>query len=169
LYWDLYTNDSWKLKLDEMAAEQAKQNSWMLRHISWSSRVTAALIKSWNQQGEETTVDRMTGRSGRRGKKWFSYEIPTEAGRTVSLVVTYHSEERGKRTFDVLVEGQRIGNETFERNPPGSAVGRFFNVEYKIPVELIKDKTKLTVKFQATGGNETAAVYAVRVVRIEGK
>jgi len=169
LYWDLYTNDSWKLKLDEMAAEQAKQKQLDASTISLVQPGDPQVEKSWNQQGEESSIDRMIGRSGRRGKKWFSYEIPTEAGGTISLVVTYHSEERGKRTFDVLVEGQRIGNETFERNPPGSAVGRFFNVEYKIPVELIKDKSKMTVKFQATGGNEIAAVYAVRVVRKGGQ
>ena len=34
----------------------------------------------------------------------------------ISLVVTYHPEERTKRTFEVLVDGQRIGNETIERN-----------------------------------------------------
>ena len=43
LYWDLYTNDSWKLKLDEMAAEQTKQNSWMLGQSLWSSRAIRKL------------------------------------------------------------------------------------------------------------------------------
>jgi len=166
LYWDLYTNESWKLKLDEVAAEQIKQKQLESITIALVQPGDPQLEKSsWNQQGEETNVDRMLGRSGRRGKKWFSYEIPTGATRPAALVATYHSEERGKRTFDVLVEGQKVGNETLERNSPGSAVGRFFNVEYKIPAELIKDKSKVTVKFQATGGNEIAAVYALRLVK----
>jgi hypothetical protein len=38
-------------------------------------------------------------------------------------------------------------------------------VEYKLPAELIRDKKKVTVKFQATGGNETATVFGVRTVR----
>lgn len=38
---------------------------------------------------------------------------------------------------------------------------------YKLPVELLKDKKKVTVKFQATGENETPTVFGVRTVRAE--
>jgi hypothetical protein len=79
--------------------------------------------------------------------------------------VTYNTDERGRRSGEVIVDSQRLGEQSIERSPPGSATGRFFDVEYKIPAELIKDKKKITVKFQATGGNETATVFGVRTVR----
>ena len=41
----------------------------------------------------------------------------------------------------------------------------FYDVDYKIPAELVKDKQKVTVRFQATGGNETATVFGLRIVR----
>jgi len=63
------------------------------------------------------------------------------------------------------VDGQRIGEQSIERSPPGSATGRFFDVEYNLPAELVRDKKKVTVKFQATSGNETATVFGVRTIR----
>ena len=41
------------------------------------------------------------------------------------------------------------------------------NADYKIPADLIKDKQKVTVRFQSTGGNETATVFGLRIVRVE--
>ena len=78
----------------------------------------------------------------------------------MALVVTFSTEERAKRSFEILLDGQRIGEGTIERYPPGSPPGRFYDVDYKIPAELVKDKQKVTVRFQSTGGNETATVFA---------
>ena len=87
----------------------------------------------------------------------------------MALVVTFGTEERAKRSFEILLDGQRIGEGTIERFPPGSPTGRFYDVDYKIPAELIKDKQKVTVRFQSTGGNETATVFGIRIVRIENR
>ena len=85
------------------------------------------------------------------------------------LMVTYHPEERTKRSFEILVDGQRIGEQTIERWLPGSAAGQFFDVEYKVPAALLTGKQKVTVRFQATGGNEVAAVYGLRLVRADAE
>ena len=61
--------------------------------------------------------------------------------------------------FEILADGQRIGEQTIERSPPGSAVGNFFDVEYKIPAGRLSGKTKITVRFSAKGGSQIAAVY----------
>ena len=41
----------------------------------------------------------------------------------MALVLTYNPEERAKRSFEILVDGQRIGEGMIERYPPGSATG----------------------------------------------
>jgi len=56
---------------------------------------------------------------------------------------------------------------SIERYPPGSPTGKFYDVDYKIPAELVKDKQKVTVRFQSTGGNETATVFGIRIVRAD--
>jgi len=123
--------------------------------------------RDFNQQGEETTAVRIGGRPGRSSKKWFSFDLPVDTAHAMTLIVTYHGEERATRTFEILVDGVRVGEQRIERHRPGSATKSFFDVEYAIPAELVKDKQKVTVRFQATGGNETAGVFGVRMVRVD--
>jgi hypothetical protein len=165
IYFDLYSSDAWSKKLQEIAAAQKQQQLLEAATIGYVAAGDPEKEKAFNQQGEETNPDRLTGRSGRRTKKWFSYEIPVDSSKPVTLLVTYNTDERGKRSGDVIVDGQRLGEQSIERSPPGSAAGRFFDVEYKLPAQLIKDKKKVTVKFQATGGNETATIFGVRTLR----
>jgi len=167
IYFDLYSSENWSKKLAELAAAQKKQQLLEAATIGFIAPGDAEKEKSFNQQGEDTNQDRNVGRPGRRAKKWFSYDIPVDSTKPVAVVVTFNTDERGKRSGEILVDGQRMGEQSIDRSPPGSASGRFFDVEYKIPTELLKDKKKVTVKFQATGGNETATVFGVRTIRAD--
>jgi hypothetical protein len=82
----------------------------------------------------------------------------------MTLIVTYAGDERANRTFDILIDGAKIASQTVERRSPENNIG-FFDVEYRLVPESLKGKQKVTVRFQATGGNEIAAVYGLRVVR----
>jgi len=167
IYFDLYTLNGWKEKLQQIGLLQKKQQLLEAATIGYIASGDSEKEKAFNQQGEETNQDRLTGRVGRRSKKWFSYDIPVDSSKPVTLLVTYNTDERGKRSGEVIVDGQRLGEQSIERSPPGSAAGHFFDVEYKLPPELIKDKKKVTVKFQATGGNETATVFGLRTIRAD--
>ena len=46
-----------------------------------------------------------------------------------------------------------------------AAEPHFFDAEYAIPAALVKGKQKVTVRFQATNGNEIAAVFGIRMIR----
>jgi hypothetical protein len=165
IYFDLYSSEAWSKKLQEIAAAEKKQQLLEAATIGFVAPGDPEKEKAFNQQGEETNQDRMTGRPGRRTKKWFSYDVPVESSKPVALLVTYNTDERGKRSGEVIVDGQRLGEQSIDRSPPGSATGRFFDVEYKLLPEVVKEKKKVTVKFQATGGNETPTVFGVRIVR----
>jgi uncharacterized protein len=167
VYWDLYTNDGWTRKLDELAAERAKQQKLEAATVAFLQPGDPEREKAFNPQSEESGPERALGRVGRRSRKWFSYELPVDAGKPMALVVTLNPEERAKRTFEILVEGQRVGEGVIERFPPGSPTGKFYDVDYMIPAELTKDKQRVKVRFQSTGGNETATVYGIRMVRAE--
>src|SRR5215813_13590141 len=69
IYWDLYTSGAWKQKLADVAAERERQRKLEAATISSLQPGDATKEKEFNQQGEETTVDRMLGRTGRRGRK----------------------------------------------------------------------------------------------------
>ena len=164
VYWDIYTSEAWSSKATEFAAADAKQRQLEAATIAYLQPGDTEKEKQFNQQGEESTVDRAMGRSARRGKKWFSFELPVESAAS-ALLVTFFSEERAKRSVEILLNGQRIGEQTIERYPPGSAAGHFFDVEYKIPADLLKDKKTVTIRFQSSGGNETPGIYGIRLVR----
>ena len=119
--------------------------------------------RDFNMQGEDTSTDRVMGRASRRGAKWFSFDLPVDPSHPTALVVTYYSDEWRKRTFDVLVEGQKVGDQIIEKGGPV----RFFDVEYAIPSNLVQGKQKVTARFQATNGNEIAAVFGLRIIRAD--
>jgi len=167
IYWDLYTAATWNKRLAEIAAEAARRKKIDSMTTVFVQPGEEEKEKEFNQQGEDTSTDGTNGRRARRAKKWFSYDLPVDAAKTPALLVTYFTLERANRSFDILVDGQRVGQQKIERSAPGSAAGHFFDVEYRIPSELLKDKKKMTVRFQSTGGNETASVFGVRLIRID--
>ena len=81
--------------------------------------------------------------------------------------MTYHSGQRGigAAAFDVLVDGECVGHQTVTRRRQD----RFFDVEYAIPSDLVRGKEKVTVRFQATDGNSIAAVFGIRMIRVNAE
>jgi len=169
IYWDLDTNESWTKKIEELKAERARQAKLETATVAFVAPGDPEKEKPFGLKSEASAPDREVGRVGRRSRKWFSYDLPVEPAKPMALVVTLNPQERAKRTFEVLVEGQRVGEGSIERYPPGSPTAQFYDVDYKIPAELVKDKQKVTVRFQSTNGNETATVFGIRIVRADEK
>src|SRR6185503_15224698 len=165
VYLDLYTNEGWTRAIEELNAVRARQQKLEAASIAFLTIGDAE--RAFDPRGEESSIDRESGRAGRRSKKWFSYELPVDAAKPLALVVTLNPEERAKRSFEIVVDGRRIGEGSVDRFQPGSPTGRFYDVDYVIPAEVVKDKQKVTVRVQSTGGNETAAVYGIRIVRAD--
>ncbi len=166
IYWDIFTPQEWQKEAEQHAAEQEKQKKLEAATVAFAQPGQMQAERDFNQQGEDSSPDQLQGRYGRRAAKWFSFDLPVEAGHPMRLVVTYTNDEPQKRSFDVLVEGQKVGEQTMERRSPEIDV-RFFDVAYDIPADLVNGKQRVTVRFQATGGNATGAVLGLRMVRAD--
>lgn len=166
-YWDLYTPSEWETKAAAIAAVQEKQRLLEAATVAYVQPGEMQPERNFHQQGEGTTPDRVLGRAGRRGKNWFSFDLPVDPAHPMTLVVTYSTQEFGERTFDILLDGTRVGSQKIERSGPGSPAAEFFDTEYPVPDTLVKGKSKVTVRFQATGGNEIAAVFGLRMIRAD--
>ena len=83
--------------------------------------------------------------------------MPVDGTAANVLVATYHTDSRRPRTFDILVDGHPLAHDVFEVSSDDRFIGR----EYP----LTQGKQKVTVRFQATGGNDIAAVFGLRMVR----
>jgi hypothetical protein len=160
-YWDMLTPVEFAAKVAEADAERQRQAA--LEEVTIAKLVTIepAAEKPFNQRGEESTIVRTDGRSGRRAAKWFSYDLPVAAAGEVAVVVTYNSDNRRARTFDLLVDEVRIGNGIM----PQTSVAKFYDMHYRVPPLLTIGRQSITVRFVATGGNETAPVFAIRTIR----
>jgi uncharacterized protein len=165
VYWDLFTPPEWDKRAAEIAAEREKQRKLEAATVGLVQPGEMQGERDANMKGEDTSPDRLMGRPGRRGAKWFSFDVPVDAAHPMALVVTYNSDEWQERTFEILVDGERVGEQTVERR----GALHFFDVEYPVPAGLLKDKQKVTVKFQATKGNEIACVFGIRMIRADAE
>jgi DUF1680 family protein len=164
-YWDLYTPAEWEKKSAEVAAERERDRKLEAATVAFVQPGEMQPERDFNQQGENTTIARVNGRPGRTGRGWFSFDVPTDSTRPMVLVVTYHTDNRRPRSFDILVDGQRIAQETFD----ASSVSRFVDLEYSVPADLVRGKQRVTVRFQATNNNDIATVFGIRMIRGDGR
>lgn len=159
-YWDVITAAELDARSKETAAEKERLLALEAATISSVAIGDREGEKKFNQQGVETSVIRTEGRSGRRAGKWFSYDFPADASAALALVATYNSDQRRARSFDVLVNGTKIGSES----QPQSSVSRFYEKEYAIPADAARTG-KVTVRFEATNGLEVTPVFGIRIVK----
>jgi uncharacterized protein len=160
-YWDVLKPADYKVRLAELEKERLRVRALELATIAHVPAGDAEREKAFNQQGEETTIVRNDGRAGRRGAKWFSYDVPIDQSPRQAIVVTYNTDNRRPRSFDIFADSERIGSQALAQG----SVSKFVDIEYPLPAPVVANKSKVTVRFQATGGNEIAPVFAVRSIR----
>jgi hypothetical protein len=160
-YWDVLTPAEYTVRTSEIAAERERVRTLEAATLAFVPAGDIDGEKPFNMRGEDTTIVRADGRPGRRSGKWFSYDVRLSPGTPIALVVTYNRDNRRPRTFEISVDGRRLA----EESQPQSSVSRFFDVEYKLPADLVAGKSSVTVTFQATNGNDVAPVFGVRVVK----
>ncbi len=164
VYWDLFTPAEWEKKSAEHVAAQARQLKLEAATVAFVQPGEMQPERDFNFQGEDSSPVRLLGRPARRGANWFSFDVPVEPSRPMVLVVTYNNDEPATRSFEIQVESSKVADQTLERHSP-EQVARFFDVEYPIPADLLRNKQKVTVRFQATKGNEIARVFGLRMLR----
>src|SRR5262249_46177478 len=111
-YWDLLTPAEYDVRVAEHAAERERQRALEAATIAAVTIGDADAERRMPQQGEESTIVRVGGRAGRRAAKWFSYELDVDPARSSALVVTYNSDSRRARSFEILVDGRRLAEQT---------------------------------------------------------
>jgi DUF1680 family protein len=163
-YWDLFTPAEWAQKAAELAAEREQHHKLELATVAFAQPGEMQPERDFNQQGEDSEPDRVLGRPGRRGRNWFSFDLPVEAAHPMALVVTYCNDEWRKRTFEILADGQHLAEQVVEKDgtPP-----HFFDAEYVLPADVLKGKQKITIRFQATNHSEIAGVFGLRMIRAD--
>lgn len=102
-------------------------------------------------------------RHWRDASGWFSYELKNKEAEAKALRITYFGLD-GNRNFKIIVNGETIANPKLK----GNKGNMFFEVDYELPENVVKDNELLEVRFEADENSTTAGVYGVRLMSVLG-
>lgn len=165
-YWDFFTPAEWEVQKAAYIAEAERVRKLEAATVAWLQPGETVFERRFTYQaGEAAFPERILGRPGRRGRTWFSYELPIDPAHSMTLIATYYSGDRRSTPayFAILVDGQLVAEQALRFTDPI----RFFDVEYGIPADLVRGKRKVTVTFQAKQGSQVATVFGLRMIRAD--
>jgi DUF1680 family protein len=167
IYWDVYTPTDWANKSAAYEAEADKEKKLTAATIGFAQPGQMQAERDFAEKDEDSSPVQLQGRYGRQDNGWFSYDLPVDPASPAILVVTYSNDTRGRKgDFDILVDGTKVGEQMIERRTPEVDV-KFFDVKYALPLDMVKGKQRVTVRFQAKDGAAIPGVFGIRTVRAD--
>jgi len=162
VYWDLLNETEWKTKKTEYQKEQEKTKRLKEAEIDFVQPGEMQPERNHNFKGEKSSAGSFKERASRDSRGgWFSFDLKTNTNSPVALVVDYWGGFPGAKTFDILANNKIIATE----NISNKKEGQFVSVQYDIPEELVKGRSKITIRFQAQPNNMAGPVFGVRIIR----
>jgi DUF1680 family protein len=119
------------------------------------------LERAHNLQGEGTEDGMLGGYHWRHATGWWSWDMKVLPDAPMTLLCTLWGSDAGRRTYDILIDGEVIATQTMNRQAPGKNI----NVEFPIPRALTEGKNKVTVRFQAHEGNIAGGVFGCAILK----
>ena len=164
VYWRVLKKGG-KAHAEYLAAEE-RRRAILTRIVDTVDIGKAESEKAHNLQGEQTQSGSHAGRNWRdaRSDAWFSYDLKILRDKAMTLQCTYWGSDVG-RTFDLLVDDQRIATLKLDNNKPG----QFFEEEYRLPTALTRGKEKVTVKLQGHPASMAGGLFGCIMLRDENQ
>jgi hypothetical protein len=162
VYWKVYSPKEWEQKQAELAATEAKCRERLARTVDIVHPGQQQSETDHNLQGEKTESGNFRESKWRHALNggWFSWDMKITPDTPLVLSCLYWGSDVG-RIFDVLVDGHKIATQTLNKNKPDE----LFEIEYPLPPDMLKDKTKITVKFQAPQDGFAGGVFECGIYR----
>jgi DUF1680 family protein len=167
VYWDFFTPEEWTRREADYKAERERLASVEARTIDV---FRIGEMQPERDHGLEAStasyVSDAIGRMGREARKnnFFSFSMKTDPDGSNVLLVTCIGDDKDRK-WDILVDSTKLV--TAEWN--GGQTGRFYDLEFPIPPDLTKGKSRVTVRMEANHEKTAGRVFGVRVLRPAGK
>lgn len=144
VYWDYFTTADWSARQAEYEAEKKRAKEIEEKTIDNFRIGEMQPERDHNLKASERSyVSDAIGRMGREARRdnYFSFEMKVKNVIGNNLLLTYIGDDKDRK-FDIVVDDVKIATEDWK----GGKTGKFYDVEYKIPDELVKGKEKITVR-----------------------
>lgn len=163
IYWMALSNKQYHAYLDSLAVVEKEKLELENRTVSF--------VAAGEQQPEADHA--MQAERSRKGTAqdqfyreafdggYFSYSLATSHDTSLNLMVRYWGAEWGNKNFEIYIDDQKL---IAENNTNRWNQSKFFDIEYRIPAAMLKDKDHVRVKFKALNGASTSPVYYIRLI-----
>lgn len=164
IYWLALTNQGYKAYMDSLSAVENAKIELERRTIDFVATGEQQPETDHLMQQEYSTSGNLNNEFYREANRggFFSYEMKTNYETDLSLVVRYWGAEWGGRKFDIFIDDEKLISED---NTGRWNQSRFFEIEYDIPNAMVKDKSKVRIKFQALPESTAGGVYYIWLAR----
>ncbi len=168
MYWMALTSSQYHSYLDSIAAVEKAKLALQNRTVDFVSPGEQQPEADHAMKNSNSNTGNMFDEFWRDANNggYFSYELATKGETDLSLMIRYFGYEWGSRKFDIYIDEEKLISED---NTGRWFQSRFLDVEYKIPNQMLKNKNRIRVKFQAAPHSTAGAVYSVRLLRPETK
>lgn len=160
VYWKLYSDEEFKKKEAEIAAEAARRKAFEASIVDEVRPGEQQPETDHGLKSENSHSGDFHNRKWRDANGWFSYEMKSTKDKPMALLCTYWGSDTGKREFDILVNGEKIATQKLNKNKPGE----FFDQKYSIPEHLTRNAEKVTIRFQPHPDCIAGGLFAVRTL-----
>lgn len=161
VYWDYFTKEDW-LKLQADYETEKKRVQEIEERTIDNFRIGEMQPERDHnlKASERSYVDDAMGRKGREARRdnYFSFEMKVEEG--AGLLFTYIGDDKD-RMFDIVVDGTKLTTVNWQ----GGKTGKFYDLEYALPAELIKGKANITIRIEANYGKTAGRIFGVRTIK----
>ena len=159
VYFRRFTDETWKAEQASFLAVQEAKRDLAARSVDVmhlgemqperDHKLTSEISYPVSYRG-------LNGRDARMGG-FFEFDMKVRPGAV--LQATYWGDER-KREFEIQIDGRTFARQELNQDQPG----KFFDVTYPIPAELIEGKSTVRVRFLPVARNTAGPVFGVRML-----
>jgi DUF1680 family protein len=164
VYWERLTPAGFERQRADAVAADNRRLARERRTIDRVRPGDAASEQEHDLAGEHTSAGGVPGGAWREASPggWFAWRMKMATGPTVLSCRFWGSDFRN-RTFDILVDGERVATQRLENERPGE----FLEVDYPIPEVLTRGKAAAVVRFQPREGQTAGGIFGCSTLQAE--
>jgi DUF1680 family protein len=162
VYWDMYDDERWAAHQQELQERRERRQALEDATEDFFQPGEPEAERKHKFDGVNVRVVEFRHRLARVADRGgvISFELGVRPDRDMALSVEYWGGFTGSKTFDILIEGQRVATE----NISGKQEGAFLDAIYDIPRSHTSGKDRIRVSFEPHSGHRAGPFFGARTI-----